>query len=442
MCVSVIMTDPEQTEPVQCSESFNDSEQSERLLTQLKKTKLSELKQFQTTVLGQGESEEELLDLLDAMDFQRQGMGYHSAVMLVLIYLVNIPDAMRMKLISNPQQCGEPIPGMWTTLTTCVKFLSQHIRTSWNNLLIGELTNATTANGGTCTTFSFPTELFELKNWLTKFASSCEESMTKRKVGQLYPSTESTSTACTSADKRTRVAGVLGLESPEATSDTEDSEFEKLLDWQSSDSEITETFCNTYAQMTESSKKFMADQKIGDWVIDISIYKYVFEQLLKYYKKIEPSGLDLRRIYLNYIKSGGTMRDKHLLLKNTRVGNLKMIENKYRMNRKQLSRYLGLEQEFKWYLYQNSRDGMCFSHWKTKWDPSVELLSCEDMIQCDRCTFFHRDIYGGSKKQIINSILLNYPLLNKATALNIYYCATGDGRFETCRTRIGGSMSI
>lgn len=263
--------------------------------------------------------------------------------------------------MGNPSLLGEePIPDLLKRIKLAVSMLNRNCRSSWTNLQLGELIKIMTTSGDTSTTYLYPTEIFETRIWLANYASSCQKSTEKRVNGQPCPATEIMSTASTSVSKRIRVVDASGLESQEDLSDSGDSEFERLADCQSSDSEISETFCNTYVQMTDSSKKLMADQKINDWVIDISIYKYVFEKCLQYYKDNDVSCIDLRRPYLNYIKSGGTVRDKFMLMRNSRVGKLRVIENKLRMNRYQLSRYLSLEVENKYFVFRTTRDDFIF----------------------------------------------------------------------------------
>lgn len=84
------MSDFAVTEDVQqCSGSFED-EQVKRLTDQLMKTKMGDLRRFRESSLGQGESDEELLDLLDATSMPRDGLRYHYMVTIILLFLADL----------------------------------------------------------------------------------------------------------------------------------------------------------------------------------------------------------------------------------------------------------------------------------------------------------------------------------------------------------------
>lgn len=297
-----------------CSASYDEEQMRQQLTESLLATKLQNLIKFRESTLGQTESDEELLDLLDATGLPKKGMGYHPLVTILVMYATPTEEKNRKSALLNPTLMGdEPVPNLIAAIRIATKEIKENSRVSWTNLLVGDLIKISTINGDTSTIFLYPTEVFELKRWFANYAQSCLP-IVGVNGGQLSQSTPIISTVCTSANKRIKVADASGLESQEDMSSSEDSEFEKLVDFQSSDSETSETFCNTFVQMTESSKKLMADQKINDWVIDISIYKYVFECLLNYYRRRTYDRLDLRRPYLNYIKCGGSIKDKLLII--------------------------------------------------------------------------------------------------------------------------------
>lgn len=150
---------------------------------------------------------------------------------------------------------------------------------------------------------------------------------------------------------------------------------------------------------------FMTELKIEDWIININLYQYIHKIYIDNIEKYADYRVDVSRIYTNYIKSNGTIKNKFLLMKGAvsvdsikpyhfwgdRYYNLisKNYDNYHRYNKKPIYNY--------WYVLSE------LSNW------------CQNS-KCQLCTFYY-PLFPN-----YNDVQKCHPLLNKTTINVIYRC--------------------
>lgn len=62
-------------------------------------------------------------------------------------------------------------------------------------------------------------------------------------------------------------------------------------------------------------KNFTADQKIEDFILNLNLYQYVHDRYAETKNKYVDYRVDVSKIYINYIRTNGTFKDKFKLMK-------------------------------------------------------------------------------------------------------------------------------